>query len=106
MKVARGAHFRKLQVVATALCCRVAGKEDAPTTDWKKMACAQPSSEGDRRSAKWSDYNVSVLNALFSTAHSCRGLFLQLSEMRPPGYIPPDVACRMRRGGLGIFLHL
>jgi len=72
--VSARAQFRKLRVVATALCCRVPEKEDAPTTDWKgrrppagQIACAQHSPEGDRRSAKWSDYNVSVLNALFST---------------------------------------
>jgi len=105
MRVARGTHFRKLQVVATALCCRVEGKEDASTTDWKKIACAQNSPEGDRRSAKRGDYTVGVLNALFSTAHSCCGLFLQLSEMRPPGHIPPNVACRMRPGRLGNFPH-
>jgi len=85
-----GAHLQKLQVVAPALCCRVLRKEDAPTTDWKgrrppagQTACAQHSPEGDRRSAKWGDYNPSVLNALVSTAHSCRGLFLQLLGMRP-----------------------
>jgi len=39
------------------------GKEDAPT--------------------EWGDYNPGVFNALFFTAHSRRGLFLQLSEMPP-----------------------
>jgi len=72
-----------LQFVATALCCRVLGKEDAPTTDWKEIACAQHSPEGDRRSAKWGDYNVGVLNVLFSTAPPLEEVFLQLSEMRP-----------------------
>ena len=58
----RGAHRRKLQAVATALCCRVLWEEDAPTTDWKEKACAQNSPEGNRRSAKWGGYNVGVLS--------------------------------------------
>jgi len=49
------------------------------------MACAQHSPEGERRSAKWGDDNADVLNALFFTAHSRLGLFLQLSEM-PSGH--------------------